>query len=195
MQTVLRALRLLHELRRLLLTPMSELADLLERFRRGAELLAVVTTGVAGPELDFKLEGHGLSIRQIVCHLADAEAVSVMRLRHVIAEDNPLLPNFDGDAWAAKLDYAKRKLSQPLETCRRLRMENFELLKDLPPETFSRTGVHSKDGTVTLRQLVESGAAHLEDHVREIQAIRAAYREHRLRQTAQAAKPAPHTAS
>src|SRR5712691_7914513 len=125
---------------------MSELADLLERFRRGAELLAVGTTGVAGPELDYKAEGYPLSIRQIVCHLADAEAVAVMRLRHVIAEDNPSLPNFDGDAWAVKLDYARRKLSQPLETCRRLRTENYELLKDLPEDMFTRTGTHSKDG-------------------------------------------------
>jgi hypothetical protein len=166
---------------------MSDLADLLERFRRGAELLAVGTTGVAGPELDFKPEGLTLSIRQIVCHLADAEAVAVMRLRHVIAEDNPPLPNFDGDAWAVKLDYARRKLSQPLETCRRLRTENYELLKELPADVFARTGTHSKDGVLSLRQMVEGGAKHLEDHVREIQGIRAAYREYRARQAAQQA--------
>jgi len=163
---------------------MSELSDLLERFRRGAELLAVGTTGVAGPELDFKPEGGTLSIRQIVCHLSDAEAVAVMRLRHVIAEDNPPLANFDGDAWAVKLDYSRRKISQPLETCRRLRTENYELLKEMPEEVFSRIGTHSKDGVLTLRQLVEGGAKHLEEHVREIQTIRAAYREHRARQTA-----------
>jgi hypothetical protein len=163
---------------------MSELSDLLERFRRGAELLAVGTTGVAGPELDFKPEGFPLSIRQIVCHLSDFEAVAVMRLRQVIAEDNPLLQYFDDDLWAVKLDYARRKLSQPLETCRRLRTENYELLKEMPEEVFSRTGTHSKDGVMTLRQLVESAAQHLEAHVREIQTIRAAYREHRARLTA-----------
>lgn len=158
---------------------MSELADLLERFRRGAELLAVATTGAAGPELDFKPGGEGLSIRQIVCHLADAEAVAVMRFRQVIAEENPTLPYFDDEAWAEKLDYARRKLSQPLETFRRLRTENHELLKEFPEQTFSRTGNHTKDGPVTLRGLVQWNAQHLEDHVRDIQRIRAAYREHR----------------
>ena len=53
---------------------MSELAELLERFRRGAELLAVATTGAAGPELDFKPGENKWSVRQIACHLADAEA-------------------------------------------------------------------------------------------------------------------------
>ena len=163
---------------------MSALEDLLERFRRGAELLAMATTGAAGPELDYKPEGFPLSIRQLVCHLADYEAVSVMRFRHVIAEDNPVLPNFDGDAWAEKLDYARRKLSQPLETFRRLRTENYELLKELPELTFARAGAHTTDGPRTLGQLAQGSTEHLEDHVREIQSIRAAYREHRVRQQA-----------
>jgi hypothetical protein len=166
---------------------MSDLSDLLERFRRGAELLAVVTTGAAGPELDFKPGGAPLSIRQLVCHLADAEVVTAMRLRHVIAEDNPILPAYDGGIWAEKLDYAKRKLSQPLETFRRLRAENFELLKDLPEATFTRVGTHAQDGPVTLRQLVEAGAQHVEEHVRDIQSIRGVYREQRAKRAADAA--------
>ena len=48
---------------------MNELPDLLERYRRGAELLAMATTGAAGPVLDFKAEGHEWTMRQIVCHV------------------------------------------------------------------------------------------------------------------------------
>src|ERR1700757_4118567 len=105
---------------------MSELADLLERFRRGAELLAVATTGAAGPELDFKPEGKW-SVRQIVCHLADTEGVGVMRFRMMLAEENPSMSSFDQDAWNAALGYEKRKISQALEVFRVLRAWNFEL--------------------------------------------------------------------
>src|SRR5262249_55626110 len=49
-----------------------ELASLLERFRRGPELLAVLLTGVFGEEEDFTLAPGKWSIRQIVAHLADA---------------------------------------------------------------------------------------------------------------------------
>jgi hypothetical protein len=163
---------------------MSELADLLERFRRGGELLAMSTTGAAGPELDFKPEGHHLSVRQIACHLADAEIVGAMRVRQIIAEENPTLQYFDDDAWAEKLDYNKRKISHALENFRRLRTENHELLKDLPESAFERMGTHSKDGPMSLRQVVDWYAHHLEGHVAEIKATRAAYREQR-------AKPAP----
>jgi hypothetical protein len=169
---------------------MSEIPDLLERFRRGGELLAVATTGAAGLELDFRPAPEAWTIRQIVCHLADAEVAAVMRIRQVIAEDNPRLEYWDDAAWAHKLDYARRKISQPLETFRRLRTENFELLRGQPESVFSRTGIHSKDGPLTLRRLVEWNAEHLEGHVREIQTVRAAYREHRARPSAEQPSPA-----
>jgi hypothetical protein len=163
---------------------MSELVDLLERYRRGAELLAMATTGAAGPVLDFKAEGHGWSVRQIVCHLADSEAVAVMRFRQILAEDNPTLQWFDDEAWAKNLDYGKRKVSLGLETFRRLRADNHELLKELPEAAYARTGTHTKDGVMTLRATVEWFATHLEEHVMKIQAIRAAYKEFRAKELA-----------
>src|SRR3954453_7831944 len=121
---------------------MSNLPALLERFRRGPEVLAVVLTGVFGDEEDFTIAPGQWSVRQIVAHLADAELVGAHRLRAVIAEENPVLTAFDQDAWTRNLDYAKRKPKTSLETFRRLRAENWELLKDLPEAAFTRTGAH-----------------------------------------------------
>jgi len=161
---------------------MSELADLLERFRRGAELLAIATTGAAGTELDFKPAPDKWSVRQIVCHLADAEAVYVMRIRQVLAEDNPAFASFDGNAWAERLDYSRRKISHALETFRRLRADNHELLKEMPEEAFSRPCTHTEAGPWTLRAMIQNCSEHLEDHVKQIQGVRAAYRESRAKQ-------------
>lgn len=157
---------------------MSDLSDLLERFRRGPELLAMSTTGAAGPMLDYRPEGR-LSVRQIVCHLADAETVGAMRLRQILAEHSPTLQYFDEAAWAERLDYSGRKISHALESFRRLRADNHELLAGLGEEAFQRTGHHSSRGDVTLRQVVEQLASHLEDQVLAIQAVRAAYKEQR----------------
>jgi hypothetical protein len=167
---------------------MNELADLLERFRRGAELVAVATTGAAGPMLDFQPAPGKWGVRTIVCHLADTETVLAMRLRQVIAEDNPLLPVIDQDAWAERLDYSKRKLSPALEGFRRTRAENYELLKDLPEAVFARTGQHTKRGTITLLELLRIFAEHAEKHVQQIQSARAAYKEFKA---AQAVPSAP----
>lgn len=162
---------------------MSEIAPILERFRRGAELLAVATTGAAGPELDFKPEGKW-SVRQIVCHLADAEAVAAMRLRQMVAEENPTMLAWDQNAWADRLDYEKRKISQALELFRVLRASNYELLKDLPESAFARMGTHSVRGPMSLLQLVTLFAEHAENHATQLRGVRAAYKEHRAKTVA-----------
>jgi len=155
---------------------MSEIATLLERFRRGPEVLAMVLTGVFGEEEDFTTAPGKWSIRQIIAHLADTELVLATRLRMVIAQDNPPLTAFDQEAWARNLDYAHRKPKQSLESLRRLRAENHELLKGLPEATFERQGTHSERGPVTLHKLVEDYSGHTENHARQMHEIREAYK-------------------
>lgn len=156
---------------------MSDLVPLLERFRRGPELLAVVLTGVFGEEEDYIPAPGKWSIRQIIAHLADTETVMAHRMRQVIAEENPTIVAFDQDAWARNLDYSRRKPKQALETFRRVRAENHELLKDLPESAFSRTGNHTERGPVTLLQIVEGAANHAESHARQMQQIRETYKQ------------------
>lgn len=139
-------------------------------------MVAVVSTGSAGAEWDFVPGPGKWSIRQIICHLADSEMIGRYRLASVIAEDNPTLMWYDQDAWAVNLDYSKRKFSQALETFRRVRGENYELLKDLPEEAFVRTGVHSKNGPMTLKDLLLMYAEHAEGHARQIKEAREAYK-------------------
>jgi hypothetical protein len=155
---------------------MSDIPALLERFRRGPELLALVMTGVFGDEEDFLVAPGKWSVRQIVAHLADSELVAAHRFRQVLAEDNPVMTWFDEKLWTANLDYARRKPKQSLETFRRLRAENYELLKGFPDSAFERIGNHSVNGPMTLRQIVEGFATHIETHARQLQAIREAYK-------------------
>jgi hypothetical protein len=155
---------------------MSDLSTLLERFRRGPEVLAMVLTGVFGEEEDFVTAPGKWSIRQIVAHLADAELVGAHRMRRVAAEENPTLTAFDQDAWVKNLDYARRKPKQSLETFRRIRAENYELLRELPAAAFERSGTHTEDGPVTLLSLLEGYAHHAENHARQMQEIRQVYK-------------------
>ena len=160
---------------------MSEHSDLLERLRRGPELVASVITGAAGAELDFLPAPGRWSIRQIVAHLADSEIVGADRLRRVIAEANPSLMAYDQDAWAKNLNYGRRKISESLDTLRRLRAGNYDLLKDLPEAALARTGTHNQRGLMTLRQLVEVIAEHAERHARQLEELRRQYKQMKAR--------------
>src|ERR1035441_3402148 len=102
---------------------MSDIPALLERFRRGPELLATALAGLSGEEEDFVSAPGKWTIRQILAHVADAELVGAHRLRQVIAEDSPLLIAFDQDAWTRNLDYARHQPTHSLETFRRIRID------------------------------------------------------------------------
>jgi hypothetical protein len=155
---------------------MPDTTALLERYRRGPELLSVVLTGVFGEEEDYTTAPDKWSIRQIIAHLADVELCLAHRVRQVIAEENPTLIGIDQNAWAARLDYAHRKPKQSLESFRRLRAENYELLKQQPAESFERTGTHSERGPMTLHRLLEDYTSHTESHARQMQQIRDEYK-------------------
>jgi len=157
------------------------LSELLERFRRGPDLVAASITGAAGAELDFSPGPEKWNIRQILAHLADSEIVCADRFRRVIAESNPTLVGYDQEAWAAHLNYKRRKTSASLDLFRRLRAENYALLKDLPEPVFERTGTHTERGTVTLRQLIQYDTEHHEKHAQQLQELRRQYRKAKSR--------------
>jgi hypothetical protein len=94
----------------------------------------------------------------------------------MIAEDNPTVEAYDQNAWAERLDYSKRKPSQSLETFRRIRQDNYELLRGLSPEAFQRTGNHTKRGVVSLLDQVKIFANHPESHAQQIRRVRDAFK-------------------
>jgi hypothetical protein len=155
---------------------MSEIEELIERFRRGPELVAVAMIGAAGSEIDYVPAAGAWSVRQIMAHLADSEMVAADRFRRVIAEVNPTIIAYDQDAWAKNLDYGRRKPSHAMESFRRTRAENHDLLKHLPAEAFTRTGTHSEHGALTLLELVRTYALHAEGHAKQLRETRAAFK-------------------
>jgi len=151
---------------------MSELADLLERFRRGAELVAVATTGAAGPVLDFQPAPGKWGVRTIVCHLADTETVLAMRLRQVIAEENPLMPAMNQDLWAERLHYSDGDPAEALERFSALRRATMRLLDRATPDDLERVGVHTERGEESLGHLRRLYAGHDLLHLRQIARVR-----------------------
>ena len=156
---------------------MSEVPELLERFRRGAELVASSLTGAAGSEVDYRPAADKWSVRQIVAHLADSEMLAAIRFRSILAEDNPTLIRADEKKWAENLDYSRKKPSHSLDTFRRIRSENYDLLKELDESAFERTGMHNERGRTTLLDWLRIFAVHAEKHTQQIRDTRAAFKQ------------------
>ncbi|MES2790820.1 MAG: DinB family protein [Planctomycetota bacterium] len=108
------------------------------------------------------------SIRQVICHLADFETIYADRMKRVIVESEPNLPGGDPGKFAASLSYEKRSVRHELEVVSAVRRQMVTILQSLRSADFQRTGIHSRDGALTLEALLRRITEHLPHHVRFI---------------------------
>lgn len=154
---------------------MSEITELVERFRSGGDRIAALMSAIPGTQVDRAPAPGKWSIRQILCHLADTELIAGDRIRRILAEDNPALIPFDPDAWATKLDYQRRDVASTVEILRMLRLAHAAMITGLPEEAWARSGTHTQRGRVTLLDTIRTHANHVENHARQIETVRKAF--------------------
>jgi uncharacterized damage-inducible protein DinB len=106
------------------------------------------------------------SIQQLVIHLMDSDLVLADRMKRVIAEDRPTLQAFDENLWTKNLHYELASANAAIELFALNRRMMTELLRLLPDEAFSRKGVHTERGEMTLEHLLKGAVEHLEHHLK-----------------------------
>ena len=114
------------------------------------------------------------SIQEIVCHLRDMERDAyLVRYRRILAEDNPRLPDIDGDVYALERNYRAERLSEVLRDWSRLRKECLALLKTVKGDAWRRVGTHETAGPLTMTALLRRHArGNDEAHVEQIEGIK-----------------------
>jgi hypothetical protein len=119
----------------------------------------------------------GFSLLENVWHLADFERDGFgARIGRVLAERDPHLPDFDGEAVAAKRRYLELDLEQGLSTFESARAENLSRLEGVPAEKWARTATQEGCGSTTLADLPVRTAEHDRSHREEIERLLAEIR-------------------
>jgi len=154
---------------------------LLAEYLELPDRLEAVIAGLEENQLDLRLES-GWSIREYICHLVEGEQLWQINLRVIIGlngEEFPFTwyPQRSQDEWAQVWAYGKRSLKVLLDQYRADTQYLVDILKNLPH-------VWEHDGWITwpgddresrysVRDIVEMHIQHLEEHARDIHAIRA----------------------
>ncbi len=144
--------------------------DLIERYKAGAEAVAQALEGIADDELDAAA-ADGWTAREVVHHLADSETTSYVRLRRLLAEDQPLIAGYDEAEFARCLHY-DRPIAASLEVFRAVRRASAELLERLTDAEWARAGTHSESGRYDVEEWLRIYAAHAHDHAEQIRRAR-----------------------
>jgi hypothetical protein len=146
-------------------------AALLERFRTGYDDVADALSGISPEELDRRPSSSDWTAREIAHHLADSEATAYVRLRRLIAEDDPTIFGYDEEEFARRLHY-DRPIEPSLAVLRAVRIASLQLLEALTADEWRRAGTHSESGAYSVEDWLRIYAGHSHDHAEQIRKAR-----------------------
>jgi hypothetical protein len=142
------------------------------RYRAGYATLLEALTAVTAAELDGRASPDAWSVRDVVHHLEDAELTGAVRLRRLLAEEGPLLPAFDEEAYRARLAYATRPVEPALAAIRAAHATTAELLDGLGEADWARAGTHTDEGPYSVERWLAFHSVHTHEHAAQIRELR-----------------------
>jgi hypothetical protein len=107
----------------------------------------------------------------VVHHLADAEATAFVRLRRLIAEDQPVIHGYDEAEFARRLHY-DRPIEPSLAVLAAVRASSLQMLESLTGAEWERAGTHSESGSYSVEDWLRIYAGHAHDHAEQIRKAR-----------------------
>src|SRR4051812_39998181 len=140
---------------------------LIAEYKDGYRVVAEALVGATDEELDAHPAPGKWSAREVVHHLADSEMIAGVRLRMLIAVDNPRIMGYDQDDFARRL-YYDRPIESSLEAFKAARRTTAEILERLTEAEWLREGTHSEHGRYTLARWLEIYAEHAHKHAEQI---------------------------
>ncbi len=100
------------------------------------------------------------SLREMVAHQADWEAIFLKRLTQTRDEENPTLQGLDEGQVAIDNDYAHADPSECLSRYKTGRGRLVAFLRALSPDQWERVGVHTEVGPISIAEQTVLIAAH-----------------------------------
>lgn len=140
-------------------------AELIQRYLADPAAVRQAIEGLSAAEIDSTPIAGTWSIRQVICHLADAEILYADRLKRVNAEHQPTLMKVKPEQFLAALGVPRRDLQNELQLIETVRRQIGRILAVLQPAQFERIGIHSADGPLTLRTILQRVTDHIPHHL------------------------------
>lgn len=148
----------------------NERQRLIEEYGEGYQKLLACLDEIPKEIWQFKPAPEEWSVHEIIVHLADSESNSALRARRLIVEPNQPVMGYDPDLWAIGLDYHSQNWEDALEGLKWARNTTYQLIKDLPDETWLHVAIHPEvDKPYEFTMWLKIYAGHIPAHINQIQ--------------------------
>jgi uncharacterized damage-inducible protein DinB len=135
--------------------------------------LSAAVAGLNDSQLDTPYREGGWTVRQVVHHLADSHANSVVRFKLALTEDWPTIKPYDENAWAQLPDSKSLSIDSSLTFISAMHQRWVALLESMSRTDFERGFVHPERGRQNLATALAIYAWHGRHHTAHVTALRA----------------------
>ena len=144
----------------------------IETLRQLPERLGAAVSGLSDAQLDTPYRDGGWTVRQVVHHIADSHANSVIRFKLALTEDWPLIKPYDEKAWAELPDSKSLPIASSLVFIESMHARWVALLESMSEADFARGMNHPERGPFDLARTLAIYDWHSRHHVAHITALR-----------------------
>ncbi len=145
-----------------------ERKTLIDQYNDGYRVVADALTGADDVELDARPAPGKWTAREVVHHLADSEMTAGIRLRLLLAVNNPPIYGYDQDEFARRLFY-DRPIEASLDAFKAARRTTGEILARMSDADWTRNGSHTEHrGTYTPERWLQIYGPHAHRHAEQI---------------------------
>ena len=146
--------------------------DAITALRLMPETLQQKIEGLTDAQIHFRPQGGYFSVLENICHLRDIEIEGYgVRLKRILADNHPTLPDLDGGQLARERRYSEQALQPALDAFIQARHANLEILEKVTEPQVARTAHLETVGEITLGKLLELWVEHDRGHVQELRQL------------------------
>ncbi len=118
-----------------------EETDMIQALRISGHRMQELVHFIKEEKADFKYEEGKWSIRELLCHIIDAERIFAYRALTFARNDKTNLPGFDENAYAPEANAAGRSLKKIADEMAHLRVATIDMFESFAPEMLARKGM------------------------------------------------------
>ena len=143
--------------------------DLLDALNATPETLTGLLAGVSQAQAQSARGGdENWSVVEVVCHLREAEEISLQRTIAMRDQDVPQIIGYDQEAYARDRDYRHTDLRTALAAFAAYRKQHLAVLAALRPEQWQRSGEHNEFGRIAIFEMIIHKTSHDAIHCAQI---------------------------
>jgi len=135
------------------------------RLQAQLDCLPILLADIRDDALDHKPASSKWSARENLAHLGRYHEVLLERIQRIVSEDRPLLPRYRAEEDPEWPRWNTLPAREVLSRLRALRSQLLQRVAQLPDSDWSRIGLHSRYGAMTLVQWLEFFLLHEAHHL------------------------------